>query len=81
MTMRNGQPHDPLASEPKPEIVNLARPRARCYNRELRRYGFVYVCSQGHTIRVLASAFRGRTPVPGVGGITCPQCHPPQSQE
>ena len=35
---------------------------------------FVYECSQGHTVRVGASSFRGQTPVPSVGAITCPQC-------
>lgn len=35
---------------------------------------FIYLCSAGHTVRVYANSFRGRTPVPSVGAITCPQC-------
>ena len=35
---------------------------------------FVYECPKGHSVRVNANSFRGRTPVPSVGAITCPQC-------
>lgn len=35
---------------------------------------FVYQCSQGHKVQVFASAYQGRTPVPGVGAIECPKC-------
>lgn len=35
---------------------------------------FIYQCSEGHMVRVLASAFQGRTPVPSVGAIECPMC-------
>lgn len=53
-------------------IVSLQTPvgevQIRC------RTVFRYRCSEGHEIRVYASAFRGKTAVPGVGAITCPQC-------
>lgn len=35
---------------------------------------FLYKCSEGHEVRVRASSFRGTTPEPGVGAISCPQC-------
>jgi hypothetical protein len=35
---------------------------------------FIYKCAAGHIVRMMANAFKGRTPVPGVGAITCPQC-------
>ena len=35
---------------------------------------FVYRCSEGHEVRVGAHSFRGKTAVPGVGAIECPQC-------
>lgn len=35
---------------------------------------FIYTCAQGHNVRVFANSFRGQTPVPSVGAITCPQC-------
>lgn len=35
---------------------------------------FVYRCSCGKETRVFASAFRGSTPEPGIGGIYCAHC-------
>jgi hypothetical protein len=35
---------------------------------------FVYHCQHGHEVRVRASSFRGKTPVPSTGAITCPVC-------
>lgn len=57
--------------------VDLSRP---CGSRRARdasarwRTVFEYLCPLGHTVNVLASSFRGKTPVPSVGGIACPQC-------
>lgn len=58
-------------------VINLAKPV-----RSVRERGFqppwhtvwIYECSEGHEVRVRANAFRGSTPVPGTGGISCPQC-------
>lgn len=38
------------------------------------RTAFIYKCGQGHEVSVLCSAYRGKTPEPGVGAIMCPQC-------
>lgn len=35
---------------------------------------FLYKCSHGHEVSVFCNAYRGKTPVPGTGAITCPQC-------
>jgi len=35
---------------------------------------FIYKCKAGHEVKVFANAFRGKTPVPGVGAIMCPTC-------
>jgi hypothetical protein len=35
---------------------------------------FIYKCPVGHRVAVRACAFRGKTPEPGRGAITCPQC-------
>ena len=58
-------------------VINLATPvrsvRERCF--QPRWYTvFIYECSEGHEVRVLANSFSGSTPAPGVGAITCPQC-------
>lgn len=57
--------------------INLSTPirseRVRGFQPPWRTV-FVYQCSQGHTVRVYANSFRGRTPVPSVGAITCSQC-------
>lgn len=38
---------------------------------------FVYRCPDcNKEVRVFASAFRGRDPVPSTGGIDCPHCAP-----
>ena len=59
-------------------IINLATPNGR-----ERRRGFqppwytvfIYKCEHtGKDIRVRANAFRGKWPVPSVGGIICPHC-------
>ena len=59
-------------------IINLMTPigseRVRAGFQPHWRTMFKYRCAQGHVVRVYASAFQGKTPVPGVGGITCPQC-------
>ena len=59
-------------------LINLACP----IGQELERMGFQphwrtvfkYQCEAGHQVKVLASAFSGRKPVPGVGAIECPKC-------
>lgn len=38
------------------------------------RTEFLYDCPAGHRVRMRAGCFRGKTPVPGIGAITCPQC-------
>lgn len=36
---------------------------------------FIYQCPEcKEEVRVFANSFRGKTPVPSVGGITCPKC-------
>lgn len=35
---------------------------------------YVYRCPKGHEVRMRASSFRGKTPEPSIGAITCPQC-------
>lgn len=35
---------------------------------------WIYKCAAGHTVRVRATSFRGKTPVPSRGAIACPQC-------
>lgn len=59
--------------------IDLAFPAGR----EKARFGsqphwrtvFVYECKEcNKEVRVFAHAFRGKTPVPGVGAIACPHC-------
>lgn len=58
-------------------LIDLRRPvrseRVRDFQPPWRTV-FVYECANGHEVRVRAGAFRGKTPVPGVGAIRCPQC-------
>jgi len=59
-------------------LVNLARPvrseRARWFQPPWRTV-FVYQCIQcGKETRVFASSFRGKRPVPSVGGVYCVHC-------
>ena len=36
---------------------------------------WIYKCkARNHVVRVKANSFRGKTPVPSVGAIMCPQC-------
>lgn len=57
--------------------VNLMHPvrseRVRDFQPPWRTV-FVYECPQGHEVRVRASSYSGKTPVPGVGAIACPKC-------
>jgi len=58
-------------------LINLGRPvrseRVRGFQPPWRTV-FVYKCVAGHEVRVCANSFRGKTAVPGVGAIRCPQC-------
>lgn len=59
-------------------VINLATPvrseRVRWFQPPWRTV-FIYRCSKcGKETRVFANSFRGRTPVPSVGGIACPHC-------
>jgi hypothetical protein len=57
--------------------INLGRPVGK---RKVRsgwgqwRTIFDYHCPAGHTVSVFCNSFRGKTPVPSVGAIECPQC-------
>lgn len=57
--------------------INLATPvrseRVRAFQPPWRTV-WIYECRNGHTVRVNANSFRGKTPVPSTGAITCPQC-------
>jgi len=59
-------------------VIDLSRPvkseKVRAGFQPHWRTVFVYKCEHGHTVRVFANSFRGKTPVPGVGGIKCLQC-------
>jgi hypothetical protein len=59
------------------ELIHLGRPirteRVRGFQPPWRTV-YVYKCSKGHTIRFRANRFRGTTPEPGGGAVTCPQC-------
>lgn len=58
-------------------IIDLSRPTGQHKVRGFQppwRTVFEYLCPQGHKVNIYANSFRGRTPVPGVGAITCPQC-------
>lgn len=60
-----------------PTVIDLRKPRRseKSTDPELRgRTVFIYQCSHGHEVRVLANSFCGKTPVPSVGGIACPRC-------
>ena len=61
-----------------PTIINLSAPvrseRVRAGFQPHWRTLFVYLCAAGHEVKVYANSFRGKTPVPCVGGIHCPQC-------
>ena len=58
-------------------LIDLCRPvrseRVRGFQPPWRTV-FVYKCVAGHEVRVCANSFRGKTAVPGVGAIRCPQC-------
>lgn len=59
--------------------IDLARPirsvRVRAGFQPHWRTVYVYRCGTcGGETRVFANAYRGRTPVPGVGAIVCPHC-------
>lgn len=58
-------------------VINLSTPvrseRVRGFQPPWRTV-FVYTCPKGHEQRVYANSFRGKTPVPGVGGIACSMC-------
>ena len=58
-------------------MIDLRSPVRRERVRDFQppwRTVFVYQCAAGHETRVRASSFAGRTPVPSVGAIECPQC-------
>ena len=59
-------------------VINLATPirseRVRDFQPHWRTV-FVYRCGTcNKETRVRANSFRGKTPVPGVGGIVCRHC-------
>lgn len=58
--------------------LNLATPvrseKVRSFQPPWRTV-FIYKCPDCHEeVRVNANSFRGKTPVPGIGGIECPHC-------
>ncbi len=60
-------------------ILNLSTPvrseRVRGFQPPWRTV-YVYACPVcGKETRVSAGSFRGRTPVPAIGGIACPHCN------
>jgi hypothetical protein len=59
-------------------VIDLSRPvkseKVRAGFQPHWRTVFIYKCERGHTVRVFANSFRGKTPVPGIGGIKCGQC-------
>src|SRR5262245_39038649 len=69
----------PSQFEQRGARINLGKP-CRGYpsdEPELKgRWTWEYQCRNGPTVKVLANAFSGTTPVPGVGAIVCPQCQP-----
>jgi hypothetical protein len=59
-------------------VINLATPvrseRVRAGFQPHWRTVFIYRCPKGHEQRIFANSFRGKNPVPGVGGVCCSQC-------
>jgi hypothetical protein len=56
-----------------PVVIDLQKPARSGWEGQgsARRYLFHYVCSCGAQKTVRASSFRGKEPVPSLGGVTC----------